>query len=171
MASLKSFLKYIDIISEWSGKCVAFIIWPAIVIVVWEVVSRYVFNHPTIWAHGISQRIFAFYYILSGAYVTYHNAHVNVDMISTRFPAKIRVIVCLIAFLCLLAFCGVMLWKGIDFAWTSVRQLEPDETPWRAPLYPVKLIVPVGAFLILIQGFASFIRDLIAAIHESKCEH
>ena len=61
-------------------------------------------------------------------------------------------------------FCGVMLWKGIDFAWTSLSRLEPDATPWRAPLYPIKMMIPLGALLILLQGLAKFIRDLVTAI-------
>ncbi|MCK5011559.1 MAG: TRAP transporter small permease subunit [Deltaproteobacteria bacterium] len=164
MKKLKSFLKCIDAISEWSGKGASYMILPGILILSWEVVSRYVFNNPTMWAHGTSQRIFATYYILAGAYVLRHNQHVTVDIIYNRFSLRKKAILSLIGSIFFFSFCGVLLWKGIDFAWTSLSQLEPDETPWRAPLYPFKMMIPLGAFLILMQGLAKFIRDLATAI-------
>ncbi len=164
MRKLKSFLKCVDAISEWSGKGVSYLILPGILILAWEVVSRYAFNNPTMWAHGTSQRIFATYYILAGAYVLRHNQHVTVDIVYNRLSVRTKAILSLIGSIFFFTFCGVLLWKGIDFAWTSLSQLEPDETPWRAPLYPFKMMVPLGAFLILMQGLAKFIRDLATAI-------
>ena len=159
MKKLASFLEVIDAISEWSGKGIAYLILPGILILAVEVVLRYVFNNPTMWAHGSTQRIFATYYILSGAYLLRKNKHVSVDIIYNRFSLRTRARLNLIG-----SVCGVILWKGVDFAWTSLSRLEPDATPWRAPLYPIKMMIPLGALLILLQGLAKFIRDLVTAI-------
>jgi TRAP-type mannitol/chloroaromatic compound transport system permease small subunit len=164
LEKLRTFLSCIDAISDWSGKAVAYLVLPGILILSWEVVSRYAFNNPTMWAHGTSQRIFASYYILAGAYVLRHNQHVSVDIVYNRFSLRKKAILSLIGSIFFFTFCGVLLWKGIDFAWTSLSQLEPDETPWRAPLYPFKIMVPLGSLLILMQGLAKFIRDLATAI-------
>ena len=164
MGKLRRILNWIDAISDWSGKAVAYLVLPGIFILAWEVVSRYVFNNPTMWAHGTSQRIFATYYILAGAYVLRHNQHVSVDIVYNRLGLRQRAILSIFGSLFFFVFCGVLLWKGVDFAWTSLSQLEPDETPWRAPLYPFKMMVPIGAFLILLQGLAKFIRDVFTAI-------
>jgi TRAP-type mannitol/chloroaromatic compound transport system permease small subunit len=164
MKKLASFLKVVDAISEWSGKGIAYLILPGILILALEVVLRYVFNSPTMWAHGTTQRIFATYYILSGAYIFRYNKHVSVDIVYNRFSLRTRANLSLIGSLFFFVFCGVMLWKGIDFAWTSLSQLEPDATPWRAPLYPFKMMIPLGALLILLQGLAKFIRDLMTVI-------
>lgn len=164
MKKLASFLKVVDAISEWSGKGIAYLILPGILILALEVVLRYVFDSPTMWAHGTTQRIFATYYILSGAYIFRYNKHVSVDIVYNRFSLRTRANLSLIGSLFFFVFCGVMLWKGIDFAWTSLSQLEPDATPWRAPLYPFKMMIPLGALLILLQGLAKFIRDLMTVI-------
>jgi TRAP-type mannitol/chloroaromatic compound transport system permease small subunit len=68
------------------------------------------------------------------------------------------------------AFVGVLLWQGIGYAKDSLRWLEPDNTPFRAPLYPVKMMVPLGAFLIILQELANFLRDLIFVISGRKYE-
>jgi TRAP-type mannitol/chloroaromatic compound transport system permease small subunit len=160
MKKLDSLFKVVDSISEWSGKGVSFLIFAGIGILALEVLLRYVFHRPTMWAHGSSQRLFAVYYVLAGAYVLRYNGHVTVDVIFNRFSKRTKAILHAVNSLFLFVFCGILLWKGLDFAWTSLSQLEPDETPWRAPLYPAKMMVPVGAALILIQGLANAIRDL-----------
>ena len=160
MKKLDSLFKAVDSISEWSGKGVSFLVLVGIAILSLEVLLRYVFHRPTMWAHGSSQRLFAVYYVLAGAYVLRYNGHVTVDVIANRLPKRTQAILHAINSLFLFLFCGVLLWKGLDFAWTSLSQLEPDETPWRAPLYPVKMMVPIGAALILVQGLANAIRDL-----------
>lgn len=163
MIALKKVLACIDFISEWTGKATSYLILPGILILVWEVVSRYAFNNPTMWAHGTSQRLFATYYILAGAYVLRHNQHVTVDIFYTRLSVRKKAILSLFGSIFFFVFCGVLFWKGLDFAWTSLSQLEPDETPWRAPLYPFKMMVPLGALLILLQGVAKLIRDVRTA--------
>ena len=167
----RSLLKIIDSISEWAGKCTSFLILPGIAVLAWEVISRYGFNQPTMWAHGTSQRLFAIYYVLGGAYVLRYKDHVNVDLIYSRFPLRTKAILDLITSLAFFVFCGVLLWQGLGFALTSLSQLEPDDTPWRAPVYPVKLMIPVGALLILLQGLANFSRNLVTAITGRKCEY
>jgi TRAP-type mannitol/chloroaromatic compound transport system permease small subunit len=168
MKRLDSLFKAVDSISEWSGKGVSFLIFAGIGILVLEVFLRYVFHRPTMWAHGSSQRLFAVYYVLAGAYVLRYNGHVTVDVIYNRFSKKVKAILRAVNSLFLFLFCGVLLWKGFDFAWTSLSQWEPDETPWRAPLYPAKMMVPIGAALILIQGLANAIRDLRSGLSDKE---
>ena len=55
---------------------------------VYEVVARHLFNAPTIWAHGMTQRIFAAYYFICGAYISLHKSHINMDLIYNRFSDR-----------------------------------------------------------------------------------
>jgi TRAP-type mannitol/chloroaromatic compound transport system permease small subunit len=167
----RSLLKIIDSISEWAGKCTSFLILPGIAVLAWEVISRYGLNQPTMWAHGTSQRLFAAYYVLGGAYVLRYRDHVNVDLIYSRLPLRTKAILDLITSLAFFAFCGVLLWQGWEFALTSLSQLEPDDTPWRAPIYPVKLMIPAGALLIVLQGLANFFRNLVTAVTGREYEY
>ena len=167
---MQRFLKLVADISTWSGKLTAFILWPGVVVLVYEIVARYFFNAPTIWAHGTTQRMFAVYYILSGAYVSLTKSHVSMDLIYAHFSPRKKAILNMISGVLFFAFCGVLLWQGIGYAKDSLRWLEPDNTPFRAPLYPVKLMVPLGAFLILLQGLAMFLQDLIFVVTGRKYE-
>lgn len=168
---MKKLLKIIDGISEWSGKIFAYLLWPGVAVLVYEVVARYVFNAPTIWAHGMTQRIFAVYYFICGAYISLHRSHINMDIIYNRFSPRKRAILDIISFLFFLAFSGVLLWYGSRYAWSSLIRLEPCNTPFRAPLYPVKLVIPIGALLIILQELAILWRNLYMAVTGKPYEH
>ena len=161
---MKAVLGVIDATSDWIGKVYSYTIYIAIGVLTYEVAARYIFNAPTIWAHGISYRIFAVYYLLGGAYVLRHRAHINMDIIYNRFSLRTKAILDLVTVFFFFAFCGVLLWQGSQFAWKSLLMLEVDADPFHAPIYPVKLMLPLGAFLILLQGLAKFSRDLVTAI-------
>ena len=73
---MKKVLKFVDSISNWSGKIFAFLLWHGVAVLVYEVAARHLFDAPTIWAHGMTQRIFAAYYFICGAYIKIGRAHV-----------------------------------------------------------------------------------------------
>jgi len=171
MGIMKRLLKIIDGISEWSGKLFGYLLWPGIAILLYEVTARYLFNAPTIWGHGMTQRVFAAYYFICGAYITLTRSHIQMDLIYVRFSARTRAILDIVAFLFFFAFCGVLLWYGSRYAWSSFMHLEPDNTPFRAPLYPVKLMIPLGTLLIMLQELAQLWRNLYFAITGKKYEH
>ena len=57
-------LRAVDQLNIAVGKAVSFLIWIGIVGALTEVVARYVFGQPTLWAHGYTQRIFGSYFVL-----------------------------------------------------------------------------------------------------------
>jgi TRAP-type mannitol/chloroaromatic compound transport system permease small subunit len=57
-------------------------------------------------------------------------------------------------------FTGLLLWQGVEMAWESVAVLERSQSPWGPYIFHVILMVPVAAFLMLLQGVAFFIRNL-----------
>jgi len=61
-------------------------------------------------------------------------------------------------------FCGLLLWKGGEMAWDSFKVLETEPTAFAPPVYPIKMMIPLGALIILLQGLAKFIRDFNLAI-------
>jgi len=168
---VKSLLKVIDALSDWAGKVISFLIVPIVFILVYEVVMRYGFNAPTQWAHHISWNLTSPFFLLGGAYGLLKKGHVNMDVVYNRFPLRMRAIVDLFTAILFFLFCGVLLWKGMEYAWGSLMILETSGCPLYFPLYPIKLILPIAAFLLLLQGSAKFIRDLITAIAGRQYEY
>jgi TRAP-type mannitol/chloroaromatic compound transport system permease small subunit len=53
---------------------------------------------------------------------------------------------------------GVLVWQGAWMGWNALMVKELSARAFRIPLYPFKLLIPVVAFLILLQGIALFIK-------------
>jgi TRAP-type mannitol/chloroaromatic compound transport system permease small subunit len=161
---MKKFFKIIDRMNELIGKAVSFLILVLIVVIVYEIAVRYFFNSPTIWAHEISQMVYGGYIILLGGYLQQRNGHVNVDIIYSRFKPRTRAIIDLFTWSLFFAFCGVLLLKGGEMAWDSFLYRETDPTVFAPPIYPLKMLIPLGAFLLLLQGLVRYIGDIKMAI-------
>ena len=161
---MKRFLQAIDRINEQTGKVVSYLILFLVGVILYEILVRYLFNSPTIWAHETSQMIYGAYVILLGGYVLQRGGHVNVDILYHRFKPRTRAIIDLFTWLLFFYFCGLLLWKGGEMAWDSFKVLETEPKAFAPPVYPIKMMIPLGALLILLQGLAKFIRDLTLAI-------
>ncbi len=140
-------------LSEWSGKIASFLIYAGIFILVLEVISRYFFNAPTVWAHGYSQRVFGSYFILIGAYTLFLNGHVRVDVLYNRFSLRKRAFLDVLNYVLLMIWSSVLIKEGITFFMDSWVIRETDEMVLAHPIYPVKFLLVVGAVLITLQGF------------------
>ncbi|MFC1860917.1 TRAP transporter small permease subunit [Chloroflexota bacterium] len=157
---ISGFLKIIDKISDRLGKVVSFFIITIALIIGYEVVSRYIFNSPTLWAHETSLMFFAAFATLGGAYALLNRSHVNMDLIYGRLSVRTKAILDVITFFLFAFFCGVLIWTSGKTALKSLLMLEHASTNWEPPIYPFKLLLPVGTFFLLLQGIAKFIRDI-----------
>lgn len=167
---MKSFLSVIDFISNWSGKVFAFLWIPVVLVISQEVIRRYVFGAPTLWGFETMIFLCGVLYIIGGAYTLLHRRHIYVDAVYARFSLRIRAIIDLVTFPFFFLFVGILLWAGADRAWAAILIRETSGSPWNPPIYPIFLAIPLGAFLILLQGLAKFIRDLSIAIRGQEAE-
>lgn len=165
---MKKVFRTIDWISEWSGQIVSFMIYAGILMLVFEVISRYFFSAPTVWAHGYTQRLFGSYFILVGAYTLWKNAHVRVDILYERFSIRVRAVFDILNYALMILWTSVLVKEGITFFFNSWKIREADEMALAHPVYPVKFLLVVGVFLILLQGLS---RISIACIILIKGEN
>ena len=161
---MKIFFQAIDRMNELIGKAVSFLILVLVGVIVYEIIVRYFFNSPTIWAHEISQMVYGAYVILLGGYLQQRNGHVNVDILYQHFNPRGKAMVNLFTWLLFFAFCGVILVKGWEMAWDSFLYRETEPTAFAPPVYPLKMLIPLGALLLLLQGLVKYIGDLKVAI-------
>jgi len=158
----------VDNLSDWTGKVLSFCTVALMVILVYEVVMRYVFDAPTVWAHGLSGLIYVTCFMLGGSYALRHKAHVSVDILYNRFTLRGRAILDIATSLFMGLICSALLWYGWKWAWKSIQSQETSAQLWSPPLYPVKILIFVAVVLLVLQAFAKFIRDVNTAIHRNE---
>lgn len=161
---LSGILQGIDAISEFAGMTVRWLVVVMMLALLYEVVARYAFNSPTIWAHEFCTLLWGFYIMLGACYVLRYDAHVRLDLIYGRLPLRKQSIIDVITYLFFFLYCVAILWKAVPWAWQSLMIQERSLSLWRVPIWPVKVMVPIAVSLLLLQGMARYIRSLYAAI-------
>jgi len=157
---MKYFIRFIGKLNTFLGKTFCFLILPLIGILCYEVISRYVFNAPTIWAHEISGHIFGAYAIIGGGYVLLHREHIKSDVLYALFSERAMAVVDLITYPFFFLLMGVIFYHGCKMAYTSVLYRETTVSFLRSPVYPVKLFIPAASMLMILQGIAQFVETL-----------
>jgi TRAP-type mannitol/chloroaromatic compound transport system permease small subunit len=143
-----------------SGEFVAYWAVLAVFAYYYEVVARYVFNSPTNWVHESMFLMFGMQYMIAGAYAYRDETHVRVDIVYSQLSARGRAICDVITSVFFFIFVGTMTVTGWTFAHDAIAVRESSFTEWGIQYWPVKLSIPIGAALLLLQGFARLVRDI-----------
>ncbi|HEY1325401.1 MAG TPA: TRAP transporter small permease subunit [Casimicrobiaceae bacterium] len=155
------FTDWIERINTQSGVFVAY--WGVIAVFVYyyEVLARYVFNSPTNWVHESMFLMFGMQYMISGAYAYREDQHVRVDVVYSHFSPRGKAIADIVTSVFFFTFTLTMLWTGYRFAADAVNNGETSFTEWGIQYWPVKLTIPIGAALIVLQGVSKLIKDIM----------
>jgi TRAP-type mannitol/chloroaromatic compound transport system permease small subunit len=162
--SMKRFLHSVDQLSNWFGWFCVYLTLLCTAIVLINVVTRYGFNYPIRWIPELSWFLYGAGFMLSGACALRWGDHVRVDILVKRFSLRKQAIIEAITSVAFWLFCGTLLYQGARMAWGSLSILETAGTYWDPPLCPIKMVIPLSALLLLLQGAAKLIRDLNIAI-------
>lgn len=156
-------VQIIDNISDYAGKVLSGSIIIITVILVFEVIMRYLFNDPTIWVHEVSGFIFVIWFMFGGSYALRHKAHVNVDLMYSRLKPRGKAILNIFTSMFVFLICWSFLWFGSKAAWGSLISLERSNTVWAPPFYPVKILIVIALIMFTLQVLADFIRSIYVA--------
>ena len=127
------------------------------------VFRRYVFNSPEPYSYELSTMFLLWTFVLAIAYVEKLDGHLRVDFFVVLLPKKIRLFMLnVIGPLFGLVFCSVLTWEGWTVAMYSLEIGEKSMSVWAVPLFPVKIIIPVGYGLLCIVLVLKIIRGFLS---------
>ena len=164
MKQLARIVRIIDQISGLCGNLSSVLIFILMLVMVYEVFMRYLFTAPTIWVMELSGYLMMVFVALGGSYVLREGGHINVDIIYGKFSKRGRAIIDIATFGLFCLFLYYFFILSANQAITSVEYLHRSGTIWNPPIWPLKIIVAVGVGLVLLQGLAKFIRDLVFVV-------
>ena len=185
----------IDIINEWAGRLTCLLLVPLIFAMVFEVVSRKAFAvftdygmnefareiglGPTLWVYDVSRMLGGVIFMAAAAYALMRGVHIRADFIYRNWTPKTQATVD--ATLYLLFYFPAMLfffWSTLDYGLDAFGKNIFDSTGWErasdstwAPyLWPARIFMPIGAFLLLLQGLPELFRCFhqMGAVREAK---
>jgi TRAP-type mannitol/chloroaromatic compound transport system permease small subunit len=155
----------IDAFTEKTGNVVAWLMVLLVGAATYEVVARYVFHAPTIWAYDTIYMLYGTLFMLGASYALLKGAHIRTDMLWENYSDRKKGIVDALAYV-LFFFPALLLLflSSVDDAYHSWQIGERSEqTAWQPIIYPFKAVVPLTCLLLLIQGVSEFLKSLYAA--------
>lgn len=160
MQALEKIANTIDRINEWVGRSTAWLTTALVVLVMVDVIARYLFNTSKAWTIELEWHLFALIFLFGAGYAMKHDRHVRVDLFYSRFSPRDKALVNLIGgVIFLIPWCLLIIYSAWGYALESYRIGEMSPDPGGLPaLYLIKFAIVIGIFLLLLQGVAEVIR-------------
>lgn len=162
----------IDTVNAKIGVIAAYLVYFIMGFIGYEVVMRTFFDKPTTWVHDMSAWAQVFYIFLGGAWALQKGYFVRVDVAYERFPPRVQAFIDLIITSALMGlFAYVMITKGYEFGMRSFNNGEISSNgTWSGPVWPAKLILPIGMVLLTLSWFARAIRAAYRLVDPTSIE-
>ncbi|MCO6388727.1 TRAP transporter small permease subunit [Aliihoeflea sp. 40Bstr573] len=156
---MNHFLRLVDGLNTWIGRTVGWVMIFIMLVTVYDVVARRLFNAPVLWAFDVSVQLFALHFMIVAAYTLLHKEHVSIYIFKERLSVRNQALLDILSFLIFFfPFVIALLVYGWEFA---ARSWASRETSWGAvalPVYYIKTVIPVTAALLILQGICTMIR-------------
>ena len=128
-------------------------------VLLWSSISK-TFFLPSLWTLEIAQFAMVAYYILGGPFSLQIGANVRMDLFYGGWTDRKKAWFDAYSILLLIFYLGVLLYGAIDSTTYSLQYNERSPTAWRPLLWPIKIIMCVGIFLMLLQAISEFFKDI-----------
>lgn len=178
---MRGYIRGVDALNLRLGRIVMYGIFVLMGILLWSSVSK-TFFLPSLWTLEMAQFVMVGYYILGGPYSIQLKANVRMDLLYGDWTVRRKawfdaITVCfLIFYLCVLLYGAISstayslgYWRdtpvaylfGVLIGTEEVGTLERSSSVWRPYLWPIKAVMIVGFFLMLLQCISELFKDIL----------
>ena len=153
-------IRWVDRFSDVTGRLFALVQIFLVVIIAYEVVSRYFFSAPTVWVFETSAMSNGASFMLACGYALYKGAHVRTDIFWDRYSERRKGVIDLVSYVVLffptMVFLMVVGIEGTVHSYTTGERSQ--ESIWRATMWPFRGAIPLAALLFMIQGVSESLK-------------
>lgn len=146
------------------GKAAAWLIVPMMFALVFEVVSRFGFNRPTLWAYDATYMLYAAMFMLGAAYALGEDAHVRADFLFKILTPRTQGLIDTVFIACLffpaIFMFTIVTWEYAAVSWQRGERL--PSSPIMPIIYPLKTVMPITGALLMIQGLSELLKSCFA---------
>ncbi len=183
------YIRVVDALNRFIGRIAMYLIFALVGVLLWSSVSKFAFS-PSLWTLETAQFVMVAYYVLGGPYSIQLGSNVRMDLFYGDWSLKTKAWVDAFTVCFLLFYLGVLMYGAVgstayslgyfgdqpfvffkDLALSMMTggpaaageklgYLERSSTSWRPYLWPVKTLLCIGIFLMLLQSLAELFRDI-----------
>lgn len=137
----------------------------------YEVVARYFFNAPTIWAEELSRLIFVFATLLAAPALLRHNQHIRVTALTALMGPGAQRAARLLALGVVILFCALLVWHGLEAPLNSFMRGRSSGSMLDIPAWWTQSAVPLAFALLGLQAVLEFLRCAMGAPLPADAHH
>ncbi len=143
--------RIIGFVTNVTGYLGAIAVFASVLIIVYEVIARYVFRWATVWEIEASIFCIIFTTFVGSAFALKNDAHIRMDILTERLKAGTRQRLSLVTSFLALAFCILATIKGCQMWWEAYVNGWRSESLWAPPLIIPYSFLPIGFAAICLQ--------------------
>ncbi len=169
MALFERLAAWFEQISAKAEAALQFSVYALVIIVTLEVVVRYVFHLPLIWARDSMLWFYSIMLLLPVGFYYSRNAHISASDLLQSFnlTGEQKAWLGLINNVILLVIAAILINPAISRLMVAIRIGEESIlTLWRPPLWPFLVLIPITFVLVALQAIIGVVRSIQAVIKE-----
>ncbi len=128
------------------------------VMLTYEVIARYFFIRPTIWAAELSQLCLIWGCLLAMAHLLTLRRHITVNAITTLLPPMAQKVCASVALVIVVVFSMIVAFWGFDIFLESFVRGRTTGSLLNLPVWIAEASVPIGFGLLALQGVVELIK-------------
>ncbi len=161
MASFLRIAAFIDALNERIGRACYWLVLIAVLVSSGNALSRYALGISSNAFLEIQWYLFAAVFLLCAGYTLLHNEHIRIDVVSSRLSRRSQLWIDIFGTVLFLLPVSIFImwlsWPVFVNAWTSQ---EISGNAGGLIRWPVRLLVPLGFFLLSLQGLSELIKRI-----------
>ena len=161
MKGLLALSRMIDALNERIGKATSWLILAAVLVSTGNAVVRYTLDTSSNAWLEIQWYLFSFVFLFCAGYTLLHNQHVRIDIVTSNFSRRVQTWIEILGTLFFLMPMAIaIMWLSWPVFLDAYRSNEVSSNAGGLPVWPGRLMLPVGFALLIIQGFSELIKRI-----------
>jgi TRAP-type mannitol/chloroaromatic compound transport system permease small subunit len=160
IAVMKAYVRGVDRMNYLIGRVVMYGIFVVVAILMWSTISKFT-EVPSLWTLEMAQYAMVAYYLIGGPYSMQMKADIRMDLFYGAWSDRRKAWTDVFTVMFLIFYLGVLLYGGLESTIYSYEYNQRSPTAWRPYFWPIKSIMVVGIFLMLLQSISEFFKDIL----------
>jgi len=156
---LSQYVAFVEAVNYRIGRVAMYGIFVMVGVLLWSSVSK-TFFLPSLWTLETAQFAMVAYYILGGPYSIQMGSNVRMDLFYSPWSQRKKAWVDTFTVFFLIFYLGVLLYGAIDSTEYAIKYGERSYSSWRPYMWPIKVTMCIGIFLMILQATCELIKDI-----------
>ena len=163
MKLLNRYVEFVNKLNSTIGKYTSWLTTALVLVVVFDVITRYVFNESSVAIQELEWHLFAILFLMGAAYTLQNDDHVRVDLFYSKFNAKQKAWLNIVGtILFLIPFSLLIIYASQNYVYSSFALNESSPDPGGLPArYILKAFIPLSFTFLLLQGFSLLFKSIL----------